>query len=823
MQFRYRFVPYGTRFVGAAGARSELGTLAQGRELHENELAADVGGVCWGYDEQSLAVLDHHFFRPEGQFPSAASAVLHHASRIRDRFADRHDTVWLVTHRNPDFDAFAALYLARCLIAGELPADGWESLGARPDGWYGGRDEIDWLRPQTARLPADRRWAVLIAAEAARVDNCQPTQCPAQATLHAVLYAALQRGRDYTSESSGGCEFFEEVRGCLARPDGPGLDPFFDSVLEGSARFAPELALLAREREAYERDLRRGRRMIVFLPESTVPFADWYPTVVKEPLLDANDRLQAVQAHPPHQVRRPVDGIFLRDPQSLLFKEWARNDFENSSFGRGFLFTAIAYSHGRIEAAENQSDYYFALDPERAGLQHLYPVWARLQEAEIDCLRSPSQAPLRQRLDAEAARAAAEGKSTCRPQFEQRAGRYAAYFDDPWWDGSSYECTIVSTPSRGTLLGPAGVSGDLSDDPVAHLVEQELTEPIFRPDVVLLEWSTAGAGDDTPNPVAFASLRDVPRAAPHGYRFLQVGLDDGVDLVAGRLAVQIGAQLWRHLDPENKFGLPVDFEQRLLIRTNDWIAVWSRRGIVVGHKSSARARVEGLRQGFAEICSVVRQMHDLMQQMQSAGASPGRTVQRSEALLLELVGLRQKLAVPESAVLRRFFESSRLDELLAMLRDLNAAAAERVEIEKNRMLSQEQGRIAASMHDNVGHLVSLQRKVEYVEIGIIFVYTAELLNIFRESLELDGFYTVIGILGFSVFAALLAAIGLQPWKHHGGATRSRLSWWGLAVRVALLVGGLAAFLTFTPRKERLKNRAEKTTHQTPSAQTPARE
>jgi len=822
MQFRYRFVPYGTRFVAAAGERPELGALHQGRELYENELAADVGGVCWGCAEQTLAVLDHHFFRHEGQFPSAATAVLHNASRIRDRFADPRDTIWLVTHRNPDFDALAALYLARCLITGELPAEGWESLGVRPDGWQAGRDAIDWFHPQTAHLPADRRWAVLIAAEAARVDNCQPSQCPAQGTLHAVLYAALQRGRDYTSASSGGCEFFEEVRGWLSRPDGPWLDPFFDSVLEGSARFAPELALLARERAAYERDLRRGRRLIVFLPESTVPFGDWYPAVVKEPLLDANDHLQAVQARPPHQVRRPVDGIFLRDPQSLLFKEWARNDVENSSFGRGFLFTAIAYSHGRMEAAENQSDYYFALDPERAGLQHLYPVWARLQEAEIDCLLSPAQEPLRARLDAAAARAVAEDKSTCRLQFEQRADRYAAYFDDPWWDGSSYDGTIVAAPSRGTLLGPAGVRGDLSDDPVAQIVEEELTEPIFGPDVVLLEWSTGGAADELPNPVSFASLRDVPRATARGYRFLQVGLDDGVDLVAGRLAVQIGAQLWRHLDPENKFGLPVDFEQRLLIRTNDWIAVWSRRGIVLGHKSSARARVEGLRQGFGEICSVVRKMHDLMRQMQSADASPGRTVQRSEALLFELVELRQKLAVPECAVLRRFFESSRLDELLAMLRDLNAAAAERVEIERTRELSQEQGRIAASMHDNVGHLVSLQRKVEYVEVGIIFVYTAELLNIFRESLELDGFYTVIGILGFSLFAALLAAISLQPWKHHAGQTRSGLSW-GLAIRVALLVGGLAAFLTFTPRKEPAKNRAEGTTHQTPSPQAPGSE
>ncbi len=267
--------------------------------------------------------------------------------------------------------------------------------------------------------------------------------------------------------------------------------------------------------------------------------------------------------------------------------------------------------------------------------------------------------------------------------FDERAGREAAYFDDPWWDGSSYDGTIVCTPSRGTLVGPAGVRGDLADDPVAQIVEEELTESIFGSDVALVEWSTAAAGDVVPKPVSFSSLREVPPATPQGYRFLQVGIDDGIDLVASPLAVQIGAYLWKHLDPGSKFGLPADFEQRLLVRTNDWIAVWSRRGIVLGAKSVARARVDRLQQGFNEICSVVRQMHDLMVQMRSPDPSPARTVERSEAILFELVGLQQKLAVPESAVLQRFFESSRLDEVLGMLRDLNRAAAERVETERS--------------------------------------------------------------------------------------------------------------------------------------------
>ena len=323
--------------------------------------------------------------------------------------------------------------------------------------------------------------------------------------------------------------------------------------------------------------------------------------------------------------------------------------------------------------------------------------------------------------------------------------------------------------------------------------------------MVLVEWSTAAAGDVVPKPVSFSSLREVPPARPQGYRFLQVGLDDGIDLVASPLAVQIGEYLWKHLDPGSKFGLPADFEQRLLVRTNDWIAVWSRRGIVLGAKSVARARADRLQQGFNEICSVVRQMHDLMVQMRSADPSPARTVERSEAILFELVGLQQKLAVPESAVLQRFFESSRLGEVLGMLRDLNRAAAERVETEAARELAEEQKRIAESMHENVGLLVSLQQKVEYVEIGIVFVYTAELLNIFRESLELDGFYTVVGILGFSVLAAILAAIGLKPWKQHEGKKHSGLTW-RLAIRVAILIGGLVAFLRSPRGKSRPRTR-----------------
>ena len=78
------------------------------------------GVKCWGPDGEGAAVLDHHFYREEGQFPSASSAVLHNAARIYETFgrppvdkegaAAGSSVFWLVTHRQPDFDAFCAMY-----------------------------------------------------------------------------------------------------------------------------------------------------------------------------------------------------------------------------------------------------------------------------------------------------------------------------------------------------------------------------------------------------------------------------------------------------------------------------------------------------------------------------------------------------------------------------------------------------------------------------------------------------------------------------------------------------------------------------------------
>jgi hypothetical protein len=221
MTFRYRYVRFGTNFESRPGDHLLEDARSNPKGLHENEIALDVGNICWGCDEDPLAVIDHHFQRKD-QFPSASSAVLHKARLIREKFEGHNGgLIWLVTHVQPDFDAFCSMYLTRCVvehtIAPDLDLDG-----------------IDWFNPDLASIPVASRWAVLLASYASHVDNGRRIACPKHRALHSVLYAALQRGRDYLNPESGATEFFDEVRHAIEEK---GLNPLFDSMLEASTSF----------------------------------------------------------------------------------------------------------------------------------------------------------------------------------------------------------------------------------------------------------------------------------------------------------------------------------------------------------------------------------------------------------------------------------------------------------------------------------------------------------------------------------------------------------------------------------------------------------
>jgi len=453
--FKYRYVGPRTTFCPASGLR----TSGKGDpdRLHDNEIAVDVGGACWGHAGEERSILDHHFLRP-GQYPSAAAAVLHNAHRLQQRFGSFTGALWLVTHQQPDFDAFCAMYLVKQILLGTTPAEGWRDHGLEPDGWSGADTEIRWFEPDLEELPAERRWPVLLAAYAAYVDNCRRVYGPKHRTLASVLTAAIARGRHYRNENNGAGEFFDEVRQVL-QDEQKGLNPLYDSVLDGSTLFKDELELLDRQVEAYQRDIDKAARTVVHLQRASTPFPDWFRRVQATPLLNDDQSIEPLHLRPAGAASIRADGIFLRDPECLFFKDWVRND-TIASLGRGFSFSGVAYSRGRTSGQLNESDYYFSLDMDQPIGWHLYDVWATLQAREV-------QALIEAGLPSERA-------ATCRSGFEARSGSYSPYFDDPWFDGSSYRCTIIGTPARGTFIGGAGMERDLSDDPVAQLVRTVL-------------------------------------------------------------------------------------------------------------------------------------------------------------------------------------------------------------------------------------------------------------------------------------------------------------------------------------------------------------
>src|SRR5215472_12844756 len=129
---RYRYVDFGTVFTGDPRTRSVDAASESPGTLFANELAVDVGGTCWGPNEP-LVVLDHR--ASATQFPSATAAVLHKANRIRERFTQStFEVIWLVTHQEPDFDAFCSMYLARWIIETPNLPD-FQPYGLHPNAW----------------------------------------------------------------------------------------------------------------------------------------------------------------------------------------------------------------------------------------------------------------------------------------------------------------------------------------------------------------------------------------------------------------------------------------------------------------------------------------------------------------------------------------------------------------------------------------------------------------------------------------------------------------------------------------------------------------
>jgi hypothetical protein len=567
-----------------------------------------------------------------------------------------------------------------------------------------------------------------LAGYAAAVDHARRIYGARNEALHSILYAALQRGRPYLDELSGAVEFYDAVRERLEH----GANPFYDSVLGQSTTFAPELAMLRRETEHYERDIARARRAIAFVPLAPENFDDAYAAaqrIALEPL-DARSMQQAelLQA----QRRRPVDAIYLRDPDCLLFKEWARIDTRNTALGEGFTLTCIAYTAPSDGRSTDRVDYFVALDPELGRGLQLYRVWARLQNAEVAALQAGRPAPAADHV---------------RHGYEGRAGAYPG-FDDPWYDGANYECTIVVSPSRGTAIGSNGTRADLGDDAIAHIVRAELEDCAYAGDTQIEDAAslvTAGAGLE-----------------PVSYRFARVVLAQAVDVMDDAMAAQIAGHLWpalegATLDIEVPNGAPHAFTYRRA----GLLGVRSRRGVAVAYLPHAEGAANEIAAQFKEVAEITREVVALTSAARrdtpaSRDGLESRVAHGGE-LLRRLSHLRSMLASAEDGeFIAGFIENVGFDGVLATFHELNRAEVAALQSTKMDLQT-------AQILKHAHVVADVQVKIEWLELLFVGVYATELCAVIATALQ--GRYALLFTMLGSVLLTLAAASYLRPWDN----------------------------------------------------------
>jgi hypothetical protein len=677
LEFFYRQVPFGCRFERATGMRDPLSSPTL---LFENEIVVDVGGECHGYAGCTSMIFDHHFVR-DHNFPSAAAAVVHQAHAIQDYFGNLQDRcnpgkIWIVYHKDPDFDACCAAFLARLLISGGLLLPGADWLinhGIHPDGWdRSDRDSIDWQRLkldcfEVSHKSPDNRWrsACLLASLAAHVDNCWSIQAPKGKALHSLLYAATARGR--AVDRTGAWALFADTFSAMEDNE-RSLNPLIDSVLEGNEHWQPEFALLAEEEERYRSDLKRGRISTVFIPVATTPFAEWFKELQDTPLFGANGELNLKHVAR-CESQRAVDGIFLRDPECLLFKQWARDDRENSPRGQGFLFTMVAVSNAISTEKGNSSRYWISLDPERCGTLHLYPVWAELQAEEMR-LKGTTR----------------ESQEVDRKDFK---GRKAGA--DPWYDGQNFRCTIVDTPSNGSKIGPGGLCGDLRDDPVAEIVARVVEFGKYRRiggRLPLIEISDHALDQqDACHQHNLPIWEGCACSPPDGnsLRFAEIELKEPIDCMDRETALHVGRDLWMVLEDPGISTVPSDFENRHLLRSKYSVAVWNRRGIAIAWAGAAgKTRNKFIEGRVAKLANLIYRMRSMVSQSSAGNDELGGEMAQ---LLRELVRFRLDLATSEGRPVLRFVEAGGFEEALRSLHDLNSQLSAEREEQRDRTLN----------------------------------------------------------------------------------------------------------------------------------------
>jgi hypothetical protein len=619
MTFEYDFVDFGTRFK---------------KEALKDTVVTDVGGTCLGHKGEELLIFDHHFPR-ENNFPSASAAVLHHVDAISSLISQA--KIYLKTHKSPDFDALCSLYLVRKILEGEIQG---------PSSKY---DKIDWYSPKLNNLTIKEMWPILLAAYASRVDNCKRIACRKESAIHSILYAGIARGRNWLDkDGQGAYDFFEDVKTQICDKE---LNPLYDDIFDLSSKYSPELKLLEREPQLYLQDLARARKCIVYIPSSQ-NFDSWYGELIKKELIQEDRKFNSAHLCAEHQTEA-VDGLYLRDPESILFKEWAREDFENSTLGNGYTFTGIAYSNSKDNS---KSRYYFSLDPEKALGKHLYPVWAKIQYKEsLKRTNTEYEKP--------------------RVEYNERLENCAGA-KDPWFDGGNFLCTIIDTPNSGSEL-KEGTKRDLSDDEVTEIVREKIEYNIYKSDddesipkvrIVLFPITFNNHENNNSKNKYYVKLNDLIKLPmdPGKLRLAAVKLksEDYIETSAPAVAESIGKSLWPAIADSGVTTVPADFAVRHLWFDNQSVMVWNRHGIAIASKDCEFVKHQyKLLSRVAEMFRLSEGLAEKPPEEASEYADPC-SIKNGTKILQEIIKLKVAAANPRNTVIRRLMDATEISSII---------------------------------------------------------------------------------------------------------------------------------------------------------------
>jgi len=257
----YRFVNYGQRF-----------------EPQDNTLVLDVGMAT------VPGVIDHH--HPEAEAECTASLIVKHPDLVLDHIHVV-DRLTIITHRLPDFDSLASIFLVLKLL-------------------------------ETGRVDASMK---KMAGYTKLVDSASlPKYIDLSGTPYAILRALFSGAKKSEEEINHDRldEGLKFMRFLYAKAEEAYDIVECRQLFAGIDRYERAMRKVENDYFAYLSDLARGQTLSLMLPRT--------------------DRAG----------RKKVDGLIVVNPRSFLAKEWAGRDKEHPQLGAGFGFLMSNYGNTRF-------------------------------------------------------------------------------------------------------------------------------------------------------------------------------------------------------------------------------------------------------------------------------------------------------------------------------------------------------------------------------------------------------------------------------------------------------------------------------------------